>query len=106
MPTTTTPNVPLPPGAEYADLWSAAGDGDTRQCRVINGATRSVEGNPDVRVWTGAMQYSDCSLDDGALDRPSVWIDARQEALSPRQARELAAALLEAADELDGWTRR
>ncbi|WP_261887546.1 DUF6907 domain-containing protein, partial [Mycobacterium marinum] len=101
----TAPNVPLPPGAEYADPWGAV-DSDPRQYRVINGATRSVEGNSDVEVWTAAVQYDDGTLDQDALDRPNVWIQAHQEGLSSAQARELAAALLSAADELDGWTRR
>lgn len=104
MPTTPTtlPDVPLPPGAVYTEAWECCHD-DGRHSRIINGATRGVEGNSDIQVWTAAVQYDDGTLDDSALEQPSVWIEAAQEALSSRQARELAAALLEAAAELDGW---
>ncbi|VBA38040.1 hypothetical protein LAUMK13_01931 [Mycobacterium innocens] len=99
------PDVPLPPGVVYADLWE---DTNTdRPWRVVNSATRGVEGKSDIQVWVAAVQYADGSLDqDDAIDRASVWIDACQEALSARQARELADALLAAADELEGWAAR
>ncbi|KAA1247799.1 hypothetical protein F0Q45_22120 [Mycobacterium simiae] len=98
------PDIPLPPGAVYADLWS--GTNSDRPYRVINGITRGVEGNSDIQVWAQAIQYADGSLDQGALDRPSVQVEAGCEALSARQARELAAALIIAAGELDGWATR
>ncbi|VBA60295.1 hypothetical protein [Mycobacterium attenuatum] len=104
-PTNPFPNVPLPPGAVYAALWEDAAT--DRPWRVVNSATRGVEGKSDIQVWVAAVQYADGSLDQNdAIDRASVWIDACQEALSARQARELADALLAAADELDGWAKR
>ncbi|VBA60490.1 hypothetical protein [Mycobacterium attenuatum] len=102
--TTPTSAVPLPPGAKYADLWE---DATTDQpYRRITGEVRGVTGNTNVLVWVEAVQYADGSLDQSAIDRPSVQIEANQEALSSRQARELAMALLTAADELDGWAKR
>ncbi|BCI89368.1 hypothetical protein PJK45_20610 [Mycobacterium kansasii] len=102
--TTTTPDVPLPPGAVFANLWEDATT--DRPYRRITSEVRSIEGNTNVLVWVEAIQYGDGSLDQSAIDRPSVQIEANQEALSSRQARELAAALLTAADELDGWAKR
>ncbi|MGV7687131.1 hypothetical protein PJN34_23280 [Mycobacterium kansasii] len=105
--TTTTnpfPHIPLPPGVEYADLWGQ-GDGG-RQQRLINGITRGVEGNSDIQVYNAAVQYADGTLAQDALNRPSVWIYACEEALSSGQARALAAELIAAADELDGWAER
>ncbi|ORC02965.1 hypothetical protein [Mycobacterium persicum] len=69
----------------YADLRS-----DTNTYRpyrvMINGITRSVDGNGGIQVWVAAVQYGDGTLDQDVLDRPSVWIDAHQEALSSEQA--------------------
>ncbi|MGV0519872.1 hypothetical protein ABVK43_21775, partial [Mycobacterium kansasii] len=92
--TTTTPDVPLPPGAVFANLWEDATT--DRPYRRITSEVRSIEGNTNVLVWVEAIQYGDGSLDQSAIDRPSVQIEANQEALSSRQARELAAALLTA----------
>ncbi|MGV7695825.1 hypothetical protein PJM27_08940 [Mycobacterium kansasii] len=101
---TTTPSIPLPTGAVCADLWQ---DTDHRPWRRITGEVRGVTGgNTNVSCWAEAVQYADGSLDQSAIDRPSVQVEANQEALSARQARELADALLAAADELDGWAER
>ncbi|WP_136625785.1 hypothetical protein [Mycobacterium innocens] len=93
---------PPTPGARFADLWQ---DTTTdRPWRRITGEVRGVAGNGNVLVWAEAVQYADGSLDQSAIDRPSVQAD--REALSARQARELAAELVAAADELDRWSAR
>jgi hypothetical protein len=55
-------------------------------------------------VWTAATQFADGTLD---VDRdpPTVNIDGLiwEHGLSSAQAPELAATLIEAADEVDGW---
>jgi hypothetical protein len=104
MPTTTTPfpNVPLPAGTR-ADTWQD----DEPPYRVIFGADRTI---PDhaVRVSPAAIQFTDGSFDD--VEAPSVSVlngdtDTGIN-LNSDQARELAAVLLEAAAELDGWVGR
>ena len=57
-------------------------------------------------VQTSAIQFADGRIDDGGIVAPSVMIchaGYNGRGLSSTQARELAAVLLEAADELDGW---
>ncbi|HEY2085721.1 MAG TPA: hypothetical protein VGH54_06775, partial [Mycobacterium sp.] len=102
---TTTPNpfpdVPLPAGADFGDIWEGEGD-DVH--RVVMGDTRGIT-DTDVIVWTSAIQYWDGSIDtDGEIEKPALHIDAGAGAdissLNSDQARELAAALLEAAAEL------
>lgn len=97
------PNIPLPAGAVCADLWQ---DTDHRPWRRITGEVRGVTGNGSISCWAECIQYADGTLDQSAIDRPSVQVEADREALSARQARELAASLLAAADELDGWAER
>jgi hypothetical protein len=60
----------------------------------------------NVVVQTSAIQFADGRIDDGGIVAPSVTISHacyNGRGLSSTQARELAARLLEAADELDGW---
>jgi hypothetical protein len=74
--------------------------------RVV-GADRGVTDHR-VCVSTAAIQWADGSIDDGRMmARCPELLDGITEAISglnSDQARELAAALLEAADELDGWS--
>jgi hypothetical protein len=105
MPTTTTapvPDIPLPAGAEFGDEW----DPDDLH-RVIMGAERHVT-DSDVVVWTSAIQFADGSIDDAACggESPQVNLGGNHGELNSDQARELAAAILEAANEIDGWTAR
>ena len=60
----------------------------------------------NVVVHTVAIQFADGRIDDGRIKAPTVTISHagyNGRGLSSTQARELAARLLEAADELDGW---
>ena len=100
MPTTTTtpvPDVPLPAGADDV------GDFDCDGYRDIYGVDRTVTDHA-ARVYAFGSQAAD-----GRLYDLAVYIadgDAAGPILNSDQARELAAALLEAANELDGWAAR
>jgi hypothetical protein len=105
MPTTTAHSyldVPLPAGVAAVFDWRP---NDPLSYRVVLGAVRGVTDH-NVVVHTSAIQFADGRIDDGGIVAPSVTIshacfDGR--GLSSTQARELAARLLEAAAELDGW---
>jgi hypothetical protein len=102
--TTITEPVPLPIGARTFDTWQ---DDDPQPYRVILGAYRRVTDHK-VLVSPSAVQWADGSVDDGRIEAPQVYIFELGESapLNSDQARELAAALLEAADEIDGWSAR
>lgn len=93
------PNVSPPPGAE-ADIWE---DG----LRTICGPVRVIDGY-DVRVWTAATQFEDGRVDvEGKSEAPNVSVEvAAAHGMTSRQTRELAALLIEAADEIDRWVGR
>jgi hypothetical protein len=105
MPTTTAHcylNVPLPTGVAAVDDWHPH---DPLPCRVVLGAGRGITDHK-VRVQTSAIQFADGRIDDGRIKAPTLTISHagyNGRGLSSTQARELAARLLEAADELDGW---
>lgn len=93
--------VPLPTGAVFADVWEVE---DPLPQRLVTGAYRGLTGS-DIRVWTSAIQWANGGIALQQPDPPRVHIGGDIE-LSSDQARELAAALLEAADEIDRWTAR
>ena len=105
MPTTTThryPNVPLPTGVAAVFDWRP---NDPLPYRVVLGAGRGVSDH-NVVVHTSAIQFADGRIDDSGIAAPSVTVSHacyNGRGLSRTQARELAARLLEAAEELDGW---
>jgi hypothetical protein len=102
MPTTTTPqpNVPLPAGAVFGDVWEGI---DPK--RVIMGPNRGVT-DSDAYIWTTAIQRTDGRIEDGP-EPPQVHIEADTDyaGLNSDQCREMASLLLEAAAQLDGWLR-
>lgn len=104
--TTTTapnpyPNVPLPAGAVAHDDWESDGD---RRYRMIFGPNHAFT-DCEVALCTDAIQLDDGSIDTtGHWGTPRIYVDA-DNGLDSDQARELASALLETADQLDGWTR-
>jgi hypothetical protein len=105
MTTTATaiPDVPLPAGARQVGGWDPGRimDADeTRDWRLIFGADRKIT-DGTAYVHLRATQYADGSLED-----LGVTVYTADDDLSSDQARELAAVLLEAAAELDGWARR
>ena len=105
MPTTAeycSLNVPLPTGVAAVDDWQP---NNPLPYRVVLGAGRGVTDH-NVVVQTAAIQFADGRIDHGGIVAPSVTISHtcyNGRGLSSTQARELAARLLEAADELDGW---
>lgn len=70
--------------------------------RVIFGRDREVTAHAAV-VGTNAVQFADGRIDDGRIEPPNVIADVGSETLSSVQARELAALLIAAADEIDRW---
>jgi hypothetical protein len=106
--TPTIPNVPLPAATTEASEWVdsfqwAESDG---AARVFYGATRAVldaRGEKIAEIRTSGLQHADGSVDTGR-DLPTVDIYIHtDDGLNSARARELAAVLLLAADEMDGW---
>jgi len=93
-------DVAVPARAVFADTWQ---DDDPQPHRVVMGAKRGVDDH-DLIVWASALQWQDGRI---AVDRdpPTVNLDAVswERGLTAGQARELAALLVEAADEIDTW---
>lgn len=102
----TTPTIDPPVGATACDIWQ---EHDPLPYRVVFGAFRMVTDHAAV-VSSSAVQWADGSIDDGGIEAPAIaLLNDGTEAilgLDSDQARELAAALLEAADELDRWVTR
>lgn len=100
-------------GSEWFDL-------DDRPWRFIQGVKRTItEGADDqwrageISVQAAAVQYSTGRFTDPdeqfhqASENPGVTLVAlTDDRLSPDQARRLAAELVAADDEVDGWTKR
>jgi hypothetical protein len=96
---TTTHDVPVPRGAR-PDTWQ-------NDHRVLLGEVRGIDGvDTDlVCVQSTAVQFSDGRIDDGSVhEPPHVYL--RDDALSAAQARELAALLVESANQIDGWAAK
>jgi hypothetical protein len=96
--TTTTPDVPVPPRFRPDD-WQAD---LPLPYRVLLGEVRAIDGlDPDlICVQTTAVQFADGRIDDGTThEPPRVYL--RDDDLTTTQARELAAVLIEVADEMD-----
>jgi hypothetical protein len=101
--TTTISDVPVPSDAR-PDTWQ---DDSPQPYRVVFGELRAIDGiHVDrVSVQGTAIQFPDGRVDDGSQhEPPQVYLG--DEALSVAQARALAAALVEAADEADGWAAK
>jgi hypothetical protein len=104
-PTNPYPDVALPPGAAAnEDEWAAWDN----QCRIIHGPTRTI--TKDVFVQSTAVQLPDGTFeyDDGqGGEAPSVTVCCDwSHNLTTALARQLAEAILAAADEVDGWAAR
>lgn len=94
------PDVPLPHGFTAVCEWELGrimSEDETRQWRLIYGPDRTITDCDGSGVTLRATQYSDGALDDIGIQ---VWTG--DDDLNSDQVRELAAALLEAAAELDG----
>lgn len=99
-------NIAPPPGFGADDEWEAGrilSKDEIRAWRLIYSHNRKVTDH-DARVSIRAIQYSDGSLDD---DLELIVIGASgDDPLNSDQARELAAAILDAAAQLDRLVQR
>jgi hypothetical protein len=101
MTTTTEPSeVPLPANSHVSIDWEEWG-GDESDSRIICGTTE--RGLKGLRIRTCALQLRTGVI--SLTDPPAVTIDDSQE-LSSAEARRVAALIIEAADEIDGWVAR
>jgi hypothetical protein len=91
-----------PPAGATADVWKG-----TPPERIVYGASRGIP-DYEVNVWTSANQFADGTLDDGSRSEPpTVHREVgASTGMNSDQAKILAAVLLEAADEIDGWASR
>jgi hypothetical protein len=102
MSTTAPHDVPVPAGARPEDEWQ---DDVPQPYRVLFGELRNTDGVEYTTVQGTAVQYRDGRIDDGSVhEAPSVYLG--DDALTPAQARALAAALIKTADEVEGWAAR
>ena len=69
------------------------------------GELRNTDSVKHTEVQAAAIQFADGSIDDGSVhEPPHVYLG--DDGLTSVQARELAAALIETADEVDRWAKR
>jgi hypothetical protein len=99
----TIPDVPLPAGATCTDTWQSD---DPHPYRIIEGTGRKITDHR-LTVSSTAVQWADGRIDDGLIECPHIYVaDLHNDSpLNSDQARELGAALLEAAAEVDGWVQ-
>jgi hypothetical protein len=73
--------------------------------RLLFGELRNTASVKHTEVQASAIQFADGRIDDGSVhEAPHVYLG--DDALTSTQARELAAALIETADEVDRWAAR
>lgn len=109
MTTAHTATDPAPPiGADLVCDWETHIK-DHQPYRTICGADRHVTDH-EATVYSAVTQLADGTIEDSELAAPGVYVCQGDrdclDRLNSDQARELAAALLEAAAELDGWVQR
>lgn len=98
------------PGSATASEWY---DLDDRAWRFVRGKLRVVTEGADNQWSTGEVsvqaegaQYENGALYDDDTDPPGVIVNIHtDDRLSPDQARRLAAELIDAAEEIEGWGR-
>jgi hypothetical protein len=101
--TTTIPDVPAPAGAR-PDTWQ---EDVPQPYRILLGDVRGIDGRDidHVSVQPTAVQFSDGRVDDGSVhEPPHVYLC--DDGLTAMQARDLAALLIAAADEVDRWAAK
>src|SRR4051794_33643193 len=103
MTTAVPPNVPLPPGAIADPEGFAFWDNEFRTFHGVEHVVSDAAGRKIAEARTGGRQLPDGSLDTECPPCVSVytWTEEEPFGLSSHEARGLAAALIEAADELD-----
>jgi hypothetical protein len=98
--TMSAPNIPLPVGAVFGDDWADVGT-NTGPWRTVAFISHQVTDHQG-RVSLTASQDPSGHLDEFQIEASNFEYNS----LNSDQARELAAVLLEAADEMDGWAAR
>ena len=74
--------------------------------RILSGELRNIDGGSNyTTVQATAVQFTDGRIDDGGVHE-APHVNLGDDALTSAQARELAALLVEAADEADRWSTR
>ena len=103
MTTTNIPDVPLPAGAYVQADWHDTGG----QYRIVTTDARPVDAT-DLIVSVSAVQLPDGSIDKD--ESPLVWVDEQVDGrrcecfnITTAGARQLARALIAAAEQVDGW---
>jgi len=99
----TASPVGPPAGADLVCEWETCRS--LTRYRVIFGADRFVT-DTQVRVYATVVQLADGSIDQCTVEEPSVNVSDSECDVPPLnldQARELAALLLEAVREIEGW---
>lgn len=96
--TRLAPEVSPPAGAAYVGPWD---DDQPMPSRSFFGSPRGIGGRGIV-VGTAGHQWADGSIESAA----SIDVIGLLDGLTGDQARELASALLQAADEVDAWRTR
>jgi hypothetical protein len=97
-----TDTITIPADAT-ADIWETDSGHKYRVVRMI---PRSIPEREDVLIISSAIQLEDGSYDDGSADEPPLMFieSGGDRGLTIAQARELAAEILSAADELERLT--
>jgi hypothetical protein len=101
MTTTTTqsPDVPVPTGFSADDDWATRDE--PRPWRLIYGPQHVIGGDA-VEVRLTAMQYADGTIETDDDNGPAIHVNVyRDWGISPKHAREVAAAILAVVDESD-----
>ena len=90
----------------WRSQYSAASVSVPLPYRILFGEIRNTDGGSNyTTVQATAVQYSDGRIDDGGVhEPPHVYLG--DDGLTSTQARELAALLVESADEIDRWAQR
>jgi hypothetical protein len=93
-----TPQIPLPAGAVEASEWETEVSDSDETFRIAWGAEQAA--NDEVKVLSSVCQLRDGSLKDFCV---LVVVDGHPGQLDSSEARQMAAYLLDAADEIDAW---
>ena len=104
MMSSSTSGVSLPPGTQNPDGWQD-NVGGLPPYRIVCGQDRHVREIEGI-IGTSAVQYPDGTIDQTADDSPRVWAEYGAANMTSAQARQFAAEIVAAADEVDGWVTK
>ncbi|MFN8070835.1 MAG: hypothetical protein U0R66_03345 [Mycobacterium sp.] len=89
-----------PPAGTAADTWQP------ETYRIVYGPRRHIPGRENVNVAVTGVQFTDGTIDDGTVLEPPMVYPDHPDGMTAAQARGLAALLMAAADEIEGWVTR